>query len=92
MYVLGVEGLGDGNSEGRIPTQGAVPMGEFGWERARILAGRPAADRELTDLYNPLEASLYHAVSVTKVLPLLLPCKLAVIDPAMSSSFAFHLL
>ena len=46
--------------------QGAVPMGEHGWERVRILAGRPAADSELTELYNPLEAGLYHAVSVTK--------------------------
>lgn len=46
--------------------QGAVPMGECAWERARIMAGRPAADRELTELYNPLEAGLYHAVSITK--------------------------
>lgn len=53
--------------------QGAVPMGESGWERARVLAGRPAADMELTDLYNPLEAALYHAVSVKKVLPPSLP-------------------
>ena len=47
--------------------QGAVPMGEQVWERARILAGRPAADSELTELYNPLEACLYSAVSTSKV-------------------------
>ena len=47
--------------------QGAVPMGEAGWEQARVLAGRPAVDHELTDLYNPLEAGLCSAVSITKV-------------------------
>ncbi len=52
---------------GRMLFQGAVPMGEAGWERARVLAGRPAVDHELTDLYNPLEAGLCSAVSITKV-------------------------
>lgn len=32
-----------------------------------MLAGRPAPGRELTEDYNPLEAGLYHAVSVNKV-------------------------
>ena len=50
-----------------VRLQGAVPMGERVWERARILAGRPAADSELTELYNPLEAGLYSAVSISKV-------------------------
>lgn len=46
--------------------QGAVPMGEEGWERQRILQGRPAAGRELTLEVNPLEAALYDAVSLGK--------------------------
>lgn len=62
--------------------QGAVPMGEAGWERARIVAGRPAAGHELTDLYNPLEAGLRSAVSVTKVMPL--------IELSWPSSFNTH--
>jgi folate-binding protein YgfZ len=41
-------------------------MGAEDWERARITSGRPAAGAELTDDYNPLEAGLYHAVSVNK--------------------------
>jgi folate-binding protein YgfZ len=41
-------------------------MGEDDWERARVTAGRPAPGAELTQDYNPLEAGLYHAVSITK--------------------------
>ena len=41
-------------------------MGAEDWERARITSGRPAAGAELTDDYNPLEAGLYHAVSINK--------------------------
>jgi folate-binding protein YgfZ len=33
---------------------------------ARVLAGRPAPGAELTEQYNPLEAGLYHAVSLQK--------------------------
>ena len=47
--------------------QGAVPMGERAFEQARISYGRPAADSELTEDYNPLEAGLQTAVSLTKV-------------------------
>ena len=46
--------------------QGAVPMGERAYEQARICYGRPAADSELTEDYNPLEAGLQAAVSLTK--------------------------
>lgn len=46
--------------------QGCVPMGEADWERARITQGRPAAGAELTEHYNPYEAGLCHAVSVSK--------------------------
>jgi hypothetical protein len=41
-------------------------MGAEDWERARILLGRPAPGAELTADFNPLEAGLYSAVSVTK--------------------------
>ncbi|EIE25315.1 Aminomethyltransferase folate-binding domain-containing protein [Coccomyxa subellipsoidea C-169] len=63
--IVASEGIG-GDLWQRIVGQGAVPMGEAGWERARVLAGRPAVDHELTDLYNPLEAGLCSAVSITK--------------------------
>ncbi len=46
--------------------QGAVPMGEAGWERARVLAGRPAPGVELTEDHTPLEAGLGPAVSLDK--------------------------
>ena len=36
------------------------------WEALRLEAGRPAADHELTPDYNPLEAGLWHAVSLSK--------------------------
>lgn len=36
------------------------------WEVLRLEAGRPAADRELTSDYNPLEAGLWRAVSLDK--------------------------
>eukprot|EP00192_Tetraselmis_astigmatica_P005817 CAMPEP_0117671772 /NCGR_PEP_ID=MMETSP0804-20121206/13530_1 /TAXON_ID=1074897 /ORGANISM="Tetraselmis astigmatica, Strain CCMP880" /LENGTH=452 /DNA_ID=CAMNT_0005480291 /DNA_START=414 /DNA_END=1773 /DNA_ORIENTATION=+ len=45
---------------------GAVPMGSNMWEQVRILQGRPAPAAELTDQFNPLEAGLYHAVSLAK--------------------------
>jgi len=41
-------------------------MGEVEWEMARILQGRPAASKELTEQHIPLEAGLYHAVSLNK--------------------------
>ena len=41
-------------------------MGEAGWERARVLAGRPAPGKELTEDHTPLEAGLGHAVSLDK--------------------------
>lgn len=36
------------------------------WEQLRLEAGRPAADRELTTDYNPLEAGLWQAISLSK--------------------------
>ena len=43
-------------------------MGERVYEQARIRDGRPAADSELTEDYNPLEAGLQAAVLLSKVL------------------------
>lgn len=51
---------------GVFAVQGAIPMGEVEWEMARILQGRPAAGKELTEQHIPLEAGLYHAVSLNK--------------------------
>ena len=42
-------------------------MGDLAYEQARICDGRPAADSELTEEYNPLEAGLQSAISLTKV-------------------------
>ncbi|MDJ0533918.1 MAG: folate-binding protein [Xenococcaceae cyanobacterium MO_207.B15] len=36
------------------------------WEQLRILQGRPAPDRELTEDYNPLEAGLWQTISFDK--------------------------
>ncbi|MBW4655361.1 MAG: folate-binding protein [Kaiparowitsia implicata GSE-PSE-MK54-09C] len=45
---------------------GAVPVGEQGWQNLRIQQGRPVPGQELTDDYNPLEAGLWHTISLTK--------------------------
>lgn len=36
------------------------------WEQLSLLQGRPEADRELTESYNPLEAGLWSAISLSK--------------------------
>ena len=46
--------------------EGVEPLGADGWEMARVLAGRPKAGAELAEDYNPLEAGLYAACSLTK--------------------------
>ncbi|WP_110986817.1 CAF17-like 4Fe-4S cluster assembly/insertion protein YgfZ [Acaryochloris thomasi] len=45
---------------------GAVPMGTQAWEQLRVQQGRPSPDAELTEDYNPLEAGLWHAISLDK--------------------------
>ncbi len=42
------------------------PMGSEAWEIVRVLHGRPAADHEITEAYNPLEAGLWDAISFSK--------------------------
>ncbi|MDQ7028539.1 MAG: folate-binding protein [Ardenticatenia bacterium] len=36
------------------------------WEQLRVWHGRPAADHEITEEYNPLEAGLWHAIRFDK--------------------------
>lgn len=45
---------------------GAVPLGENLWQQLRIEQGRPTPGQELTDDYNPLEAGLWHTISLSK--------------------------
>ncbi|XP_010268964.1 PREDICTED: putative transferase At1g60990, chloroplastic [Nelumbo nucifera] len=45
---------------------GAIPMGANAWERLRILQGRPAPGKELTNEYNVLEAGLWNSISLNK--------------------------
>ncbi|XP_051132456.1 uncharacterized protein LOC127252348 [Andrographis paniculata] len=46
--------------------QGAIHMSPSAWETLRILRGRPAPGKELTNEYNVLEAGLWNAVSLNK--------------------------
>ncbi|KAA8536550.1 hypothetical protein F0562_029028 [Nyssa sinensis] len=47
-------------------SQGAVPMGSKAWETLRIMQGRPAPGKELTNEFNVLEAGLWNSVSLNK--------------------------
>jgi len=49
-----------------LVTKNAVPMGETAWESLRIAQGRPIPGRELTEDFNPLEAGLWHTISLNK--------------------------
>lgn len=46
--------------------QGIQPLSPEAWEDLRIRDGRPAADAELTEDYNPLEAGLWQTLSFDK--------------------------
>lgn len=56
-------GGGDDNDEEVLRV---IPMGMDVWEIARVIAGKPMPGHELTEEYTPLEAGLYHAVSLNK--------------------------
>lgn len=45
---------------------GALPAGTRVWEQLRMQQGRPQPDHELTEDYNPLEAGLWHTISLDK--------------------------
>jgi folate-binding protein YgfZ len=47
-------------------TMAAILMEESDWQALRVLQGRPEADAELTEDYNPLEAGLWHTISFNK--------------------------
>ncbi|CAI9103845.1 OLC1v1002417C1 [Oldenlandia corymbosa var. corymbosa] len=49
-----------------LTAQGAIAMGPSAWETFRVLQGRPAPDKELTDEFNVLEAGLWNSVSLNK--------------------------
>ncbi|GAV61176.1 GCV_T domain-containing protein/GCV_T_C domain-containing protein [Cephalotus follicularis] len=47
-------------------SKGAVPMGSNVWEKLRIIQGRPAPGKELTNEFNVLEAGLWNSISLNK--------------------------
>lgn len=49
-----------------IIAQEVKQIGAQEWEKLRILQGRPAPDKELTEDYNPLEAGLWRIISFEK--------------------------
>ncbi|BAU42194.1 YgfZ/GcvT domain-containing protein [Leptolyngbya sp. O-77] len=49
-----------------LQAAGATQIEETAWERLRIEQGRPMPDHELTEDYNPLEAGLWHTISLNK--------------------------
>ncbi|GMY05169.1 putative transferase At1g60990, chloroplastic [Fagus crenata] len=49
-----------------ILSQGAIPMGSNAWEKLRVLQGRPAPQKELTNEFNVLEACLWNSISLNK--------------------------
>ncbi|ELS05580.1 folate-binding protein YgfZ [Xenococcus sp. PCC 7305] len=49
-----------------ITAQQVREIGDREWEELRILQGRPAPDKELTEDYNPLEAGLWQTISFEK--------------------------
>ncbi|NJK62651.1 MAG: folate-binding protein YgfZ [Synechococcaceae cyanobacterium SM2_3_1] len=50
----------------QLSEMGVIPGSQLVWEQLRIADGRPTADQELTEAYNPLEAGLWQAVSLSK--------------------------
>ncbi|CAN1288268.1 Putative transferase At1g60990, chloroplastic [Linum perenne] len=49
-----------------ILRQGAFPMGSNAWEKLRVIEGRPAPGKELTNEFNVLEAGLWNSISLNK--------------------------
>ncbi|KAL8520950.1 hypothetical protein ACS0TY_011483 [Phlomoides rotata] len=55
-----------GSVQKALMGHGAIPMSSSAWETLRILRGRPAPGKELTEEFNILEAGLWRAVSLNK--------------------------
>ncbi|EOX98439.1 Glycine cleavage T-protein family isoform 2 [Theobroma cacao] len=47
-------------------SQGAIPLGFNAWEKLRVIQGRPAPGKELTNEFNVLEAGLWNSISMNK--------------------------
>ena len=58
FYSLLISPQESGLIWGSLLKSGTIPMGMLGLERLRVVLGRPAASKELTDEFNALEASL----------------------------------
>ena len=65
-YTLWVDAAGAAPLWQYLIESGAIPAGEQCWETWRIEDGVPKPGCELTDDFNPLEAGLWHAVSIDK--------------------------
>jgi len=64
---LAVDGLTLWSDRPLDPLLSSYPkLSEADWEHLRIRQGRPAADAEITEDYNPLEARLGHTISFDK--------------------------
>lgn len=50
----------------KLIAQGALIMDNEGYEKLRIIQGRPKPDNELTEDYNPLEVGLWQTISFDK--------------------------
>ncbi len=61
-YTLVVPGAELASLTEALASQGAARLQAQDWEQLRIEQGRPLADAEVTEEYNPLEARLYHAL------------------------------
>ncbi|MFQ3616534.1 MAG: folate-binding protein [Cyanobacteriota bacterium] len=65
-YTLIAPGAAANALQTALQTAGATRLEDAAWERLRIEQGRPMPDHELTEDYNPLEAGLWHTISLNK--------------------------
>ncbi|GAB4136044.1 MAG: folate-binding protein YgfZ [Cyanobacteria bacterium J069] len=65
-YTLIASAAAAADLRAAVQSAGAMPLTEAAWERLRIEQGRPMPDCELTEDYNPLEAGLWHTISLSK--------------------------
>uniref|UniRef100_B8HYA0 Folate-binding protein YgfZ n=1 Tax=Cyanothece sp. (strain PCC 7425 / ATCC 29141) TaxID=395961 RepID=B8HYA0_CYAP4 len=65
-YTLLTDAEHAGNLNDQLIAAGAISLDETAWQQLRLHQGRPQADAELTEDYNPLEAGLWHTISFNK--------------------------